>query len=101
VKTIVTADVVYTSSHGSFASWDDLYQSADVRKSWEPLHISAGPEVVPGWKLSLVASGDGQSFQIALLNIANKCWLSVFRSQDGRIYEGGSVDCVQLVPPRP
>jgi hypothetical protein len=98
VKTIVTAEVAYSSKNVSFASWDDLYQSSDTQQFWQRLHISAGPEVVPGWTLNLVTSADGKHFQISLHNTASKCGLSVFSSDNGIIYEAGYVDCVQLVP---
>jgi hypothetical protein len=106
-KTVVTAEVVYSSSHGSFVSWDELYQSPDVQKFWQPspdhgnwlrVQISAGPEVIPGWTLSALASPDGKSFQVAVHNSANQCGLSVYSDQTGRVYEGAYVDCVQLVP---
>lgn len=100
VRTIVTAEITQTSLHGRFVDWDELYHSPDAQQFWQPMHISAGPQVVPGWALDLVASGGGTHFQISLHNVANKCGLSVFSSDDGRIYEGGTVDCVQLAPPQ-
>lgn len=101
VKTIVTAEVVQSSLHGRFVDWDELYRSPDAQKFWQQLHISAGPQVVPGWVLDLVASGGGTHFQISLHNAANKCGLSVFSSDAGIIYEAGYVDCVQLAPAEP
>jgi hypothetical protein len=108
VKTVVTAEIVYSTSHdGSFVSWDELYQSPDTQKLWQPspaqpnspqLQISAGPEVIPGWTLSALASPDGKSFQVWVHNSANKCGLSILSNETGIIYEGGYWNCVQLVP---
>lgn len=106
-KTIVTAEVVYSSSHGgSFVSWDELYQSPDTQKFWQPsseqpnsphLQISAGPEVIPGWTLSAMASPDGKTFQVWARNSNNQCGLSVLSNETGIIYAGGYWNCVQLV----
>jgi opacity protein-like surface antigen len=99
VKTIVTAEVDYNTQRGSFASWHDLYSAPELQKYWQPLHLSAGPEVVPGWTLSLVAAADGQSFQLSVRNLGDPCRLSFFSDENGIIYEGGSLNCsVQLVP---
>lgn len=97
-RTIVTAEVIYSTQHHAFADWDTLYNSPDVQKSWQLMHISAGPEVVPGWTISLVASAHGTHFQVSLHNSASKSGLSVFSSDNGIVYEAGWVDCVQLTP---
>lgn len=98
VKTIVTAEIERSSVHGRFVDWDELYHSPDAQKFWRPLHIVQGPQVVPGWVLDVVASSGGTHFQVSLHNAANKCRMSVFSSDTGLVYEGGSPDCVQLVP---
>ena len=105
VKTVVTAEIVYSSSHGSFVSWNELYQSPDTQKLWRPsseqpnlphLQISAGPEVIPGWTLSALASPDGKTFQVWARNSSNKCGLSVLSNETGILYAGGYWNCVQL-----
>jgi hypothetical protein len=105
VKTVVTAEIFYANSHHSFVSWDELYQSPDTQELWQPseeqpnsprLQISAGPEVIPGWTLSALASPDGKTFQVWARNSANKCGLSVFSNETGFIYSGGYWNCVQL-----
>lgn len=107
VKTVVTAEIVYSSAHGSFVSWDELYQSPDTQKFWQSsseqpglpqLQISAGPEVIPGWTLSALASSDGKTFQVWARNSTNKCGLSVLSNETGLIYAGGYWNCVQLTP---
>ncbi|MFZ0335568.1 MAG: hypothetical protein WAN10_02520 [Candidatus Acidiferrales bacterium] len=99
LKTVVTAEIEYNSRRGSFVSWKALYSAPELQKNWQPLHLSVGPEVVPGWELSLVAAADGQSFQLSVRNLADPCRLSFFSDQNGIIYEGGALNCsVQLVP---
>jgi hypothetical protein len=105
VKTVVTAEIVYSTSHGSFVSWNELYQSSNTQKLWQPsseqpnspqLQISAGPEVIPGWTLSVLASPDGKAFQVWARNSANQCGLSVLSNESGLIYAGGYWNCVQV-----
>lgn len=105
VKTVVTAEIVYSSAHGSFVAWDELYESPDTQKLWQPsseqpnsprLQISAGPEVIPGWTLSALASPDGKTFQVWARNSSNQCGLSVLSNETGIIYAGGYWNCVQL-----
>ncbi|MGB6484004.1 MAG: hypothetical protein WBE86_11015 [Candidatus Acidiferrales bacterium] len=103
LKTVVTAELEYNARHGSFVSWKELYSAPELQKNWQPLHLSVGPEVVPGWALSLVAAADGQRFQVSMRNLADPCRLSFFSDQNTIIYEGGALDCsapcaVQLVP---
>lgn len=99
VRTIVTAEVTDYSQHGGFVGWDELYRAPDEQKPWERLHLSAGPEIVPGWKLHLVASADGKHFELSLNNVSDKCAFSFFSDESGVIYQGGAIDCsVDLKP---
>lgn len=110
-KTVVTAEIVYSMSHGhSFVSWDELYRSPDTQKFWQPssgqpnspqTQISAGPEVIPGWTLRVLTSPDGKHFQVAVHKSGNKCGLAVFIDESGLVYEAGYADCVQLAPAPP
>ena len=85
VRQINTAEVEHKAWHGAYASWSDLYSAPDERKRWQRLQLSAGPEVVPGWTLSLVASADGESFELSLRNLQDKCGFSFFSDQRGEI----------------
>ena len=99
VRTIETAEVEHRAWHGAYASWDDLYRSPDERKRWHPLHVSAGPEVVPGWDLNLVASADRKHFKLSLRNVSDPCAFSFFSDEHGVIYQGGAIDCsIDLKP---
>lgn len=100
VRTIVTAEVTYNlEDGGSFVGWDQLYAAPDMQKYWEQLHLHLGPEVVPGWKLNLVASADGKHFTLSLRNLPDKCGFSFFSDDHGIIYQGGWIDCsVELKP---
>jgi hypothetical protein len=99
VRNIETAEVEYKASHGAFADWSELYRSPDEVKRWQRLHATAGPEVVPGWMLSLVASADGKIFEISLRNLTDPCGFSFFSDQRGVIYQGGVIDCSVALKP--
>jgi hypothetical protein len=93
VWAINTAEVRYYSGttkeandgHGRFASWTELYSSGFVKD----LQVSPGPEVIPGYRLDLLASPDGKSFMIALHDTKDGDGLfSVFSDQSGIIFLG-------------
>lgn len=100
VRNIETAEVEHRAWHGAFADWTELYRSPDEEKRWQRLHVSAGPEVVPGWTLSLVAAADGKSFELSLRNLTDPCAFSFFSDQRGIIYQGGVIDCSVDLRPR-
>lgn len=93
VRAINTAEVRYYSGttkeandgHGRFGSWAELCSSGLVKD----LQVSAGPEVIPGYRLDLLASQDGKSFIIALHDTKDGDGLfSVFSDQSGIIFLG-------------
>lgn len=99
VRSIETAEVEHKEWHGSYASWDELYRAPDEQRRWQHLQLSAGPEVVPGWRLKLVAAADGEHFELSLHNVADKCGFSFFSDEHGVIYQGGAIDCsIELKP---
>jgi hypothetical protein len=87
VRAINTAEVMYNSSigHGRFASWTELYDSRLVK---DP-QVSPGSEIIPGYRLDLLASPDGKSFMLALHDTKDGDGLfSVFSDQSGIIFLG-------------
>ena len=87
VRAINVAEVRYNVniSHGSFASWTELYKSGLVKE----LQVSEGAEVIPGYHLDLLASPDGKSFMLALHDRKDGDGLfSVFSDQTGIIFLG-------------
>ncbi len=56
------------------------------------LQFSPGPEVMPGYRLDLLVSVDGQSYSLALHDTREGDGLfSVFSDQSGIIYLGSSL----------
>ncbi|MGH9732231.1 MAG: hypothetical protein ACRD4A_11050 [Candidatus Acidiferrales bacterium] len=99
VRLINTAEAEYKSAHDGYAAWPELYRSGIIAKHEKAglmfgnLNLSAGPEVVPGWTLSLVTSADGKSYELSLRNLKDKCEFSFFSDQRGVIYEGNAIGC--------
>jgi hypothetical protein len=53
------------------------------------LQVSAGPEVMPGYRLDLLVSADGKSYSVALHDTRDGDGLfSVFSDQNGIIFLG-------------
>jgi hypothetical protein len=102
-------------AHGRYASWDELNNSGvlktlqdqfrsqasgarvSLRSSvqWaavKDLQVSAGPEVMPGYRLDLLISVDGQSYSLALHDTREGDGLfSLFSDQSGIIYSGSAL----------
>jgi hypothetical protein len=107
VRFINTAEADYKAKEGSYADWDELSNSAYflVGKSrWaesQGVPIGSAPEVIRGWRLSLVRSADGASYQLMLQNLGDKqCMFSFFSDQTGRIYQGEVLGCPPTSSPR-
>jgi hypothetical protein len=108
VRFINTAEADYKAKEGNYADWDELENSAYfiARKGrWaqtEGVPIGSGPEVIPGWNLSLVRSADGSKYQLRLQNAGDKeCLFSFFSEQTGLIYQGEVIGCpAHVVPAR-
>jgi hypothetical protein len=99
-------------AHGRYASWDELYNSGVLKTvqdefqsratgarvsfpsglQWaivKDLQVSAGPEVMPGYRLDLLVSADGKSYSVALHDTRDGDGLfSVFSDQNGIIFLG-------------
>lgn len=106
VRMVNTAEEKYKSQHGAYADWSELYRFIENEQSpMQPrfggLEISAGPEVVPGWNLNLIASADRRSYEFALRNVDDKaCRFSFFSDESGLIYQGDVIGCpsAQVIP---
>lgn len=108
VRFLNNSEADYKAKEGKFADWEELANSAyfQARKGvWaqtEGVAISSGPEIIPGWRLGLVSSADGASYQLMLQNAGDKaCKFSFFSDQSGLIYQGEVIGCpAHVVPAR-
>jgi hypothetical protein len=102
-------------AHGRYASWDELNNSGALktvqdqfrsqasgarvslrssvqRAAVKDLQVSAGPEVMPGYRLDLLLSVDRQSYSLALHDTRDGDGLfSLFSDQRGIIYSGSAL----------
>ena len=105
VRLINTAQAEYKHAHGRYATWDELYRSgilANDRKrspQLSGLQLSAGPEVVEGWTLAMIVAADGQSYELSLRNLQDKCQFSFFSDQRGLIFQGKVIGCAASMVP--
>jgi hypothetical protein len=105
VRAINTAEANYKKNHGSYATWDTLISNGDFSDTgtkWAPESFptvahamyGSGPEIVPGWKLRLQLSKDGNAYDLLLEDVSDsKCSFAVFTDERGLIRQGKSVEC--------
>jgi hypothetical protein len=105
VRAINAAEANYKKNHGNYASWDTLYSSGDFTSSgtkWAPESLptvahamyGSGPEIVPGWRLRVTISKDGNAYDLQLEDVADtKCHYAVSSDERGVVRQGKSVDC--------
>jgi hypothetical protein len=82
-------------ARGRYASWDELNDSGVLKTvQGQPsmaknLQVSAGPEVMQGYRLDLLVSADGKSYSLALHDTRDGDGLfSLFSDQNGIIFFG-------------
>jgi hypothetical protein len=99
VRTINTAEAAYrfskekgaTQHRDRFATWSDLYSSGVLDEMKPPTNVSSliTADGIRDYKLALIVSPDGQSYQLALHDATRQNALfSVFSDQSGIIYTG-------------
>lgn len=100
VRLIDTAEVDYSNAHGTFADWNELQRAGTIiavqKRSPETknLTFATGPEVVPGWFLTIVVSRDGRNYQLSLRDLADEqCKFSFFSDPSGLVYQGNLTTC--------
>lgn len=109
VRLINKAEGDYRRENGAYATSGELllYGVTQVRgplltpsAHFQRTQLSAGPEVVPGWNLSLVVSADRHNYELTLRRVDDKqCRFSFFSDDSGQIYEGGAISCSVEVAP--
>ena len=105
VHAINAAEANYKQKHGTYATWDVFMSSGDFTNTgtkWAPESLptvahamyGSGPEIVPGWRLHLVVSKDGNSYELSLEDVADtKCHFAITSDDRGVVRQGKSVDC--------
>jgi hypothetical protein len=103
VRVINAAEYDYRTDHDRFGSWNEVYASGvvtNLEQTWpkmKDLSIAPGPEVIPGFRLTLLVAEDATAYSVSLHEMqSHGCGLSVFSDQSGLIYQGTIVDCPQI-----
>jgi hypothetical protein len=105
VRAINTAEANAKRKTGAYSTWQTLYNTEEFTSSgtkWAPESMPTvrnamfgpGPEIVPGWKLRLTISKDGNAYSL-LLEDANdpKCRYAIVSDESGLIRESRAIDC--------
>ena len=105
IRAINTAEANYKKNRGVYATWETLLGSGDFTETgtkWAPESFptvahamySRGPEIVPGWKLRLSISKDGNAYDLLLEDVTDpKCGYAVVSDERGLIRQGKAIDC--------
>lgn len=105
VRAINTAELQFKKSQGKYADWAMLTGNGDFTETgtkWAPESFptvshamySRGAEIVPGWKLRLNVSHDGQAYDLLLEDVTDpKCGYAAVSDERGVIRQSKSIDC--------
>lgn len=105
LRAINTAEADYHGKHRMFASWEVLVASEEFTKigvKWaakseqqlSSVRFSTGPEILPGWKLRLHLTADGNGYDVLLEDAADKaCGYAAITDERGIIRQGKTIDC--------
>src|SRR5487761_323132 len=105
LRVINTEEVSYLNEHGEYASWNALLSNSEFAANamkWAAMndpqlagvHLSPGPEILPGWKLRLILSGDGKQYDVQLEDTTDrKCAYAAITDEHGMIRQSKAIDC--------
>lgn len=105
VRAINAAEASYKQHQGTYVTWDTLVGNGDFSETgtkWAPESLptvahalyGSGPEIVPGWKLRLHISKDGNTYDLLLEDVNDpKCGYAVIGDERGLIRQGKAVSC--------
>ena len=105
VRAINAAETNYKSKQGAYVNWETLLGNGDfgdkgTKWSSESFPTVAhamygrGPEIVPGWKLRLSISKQGNAYDLLLEDVSDpKCGYAVVSDERGVIRQSKTIDC--------
>ena len=104
-RAIQKAELDFKTKHGTYANWDSLigngyftstgtkWASPDFPTVGQALYGS-GPEIVPGWRLRLSVSNNGNAYDLLLEDVTDpKCGYAALTDERGRIRQAKSLEC--------
>jgi type II secretory pathway pseudopilin PulG len=104
LRAINTAEYKYKLNRGAYAPWDVLATSSEFIKDGLPwavsqdpevskIQFSAKPDVVPGWNLRILISGNSQNYDASLERTNDSCHFAVRSDERGIITESKTLEC--------
>jgi|HubBroStandDraft_6_1064221.scaffolds.fasta_scaffold290308_3 hypothetical protein len=104
LRSINTAEVLYQSVHGSYATWDDLLASKEFAEyakeclanipELAAAHFAKSPEILPGWTLRLNLTQGGKGYDLLLEDATDKkCGYAAATDERGVIRQSKWIDC--------
>jgi hypothetical protein len=105
VRAINAAEANFKQKQGTYVNWDSLFGNGDftstgTKWSTESMPTVAhamygpGPEIVPGWKLRLIVSKNGEAYDLLLEDVNDpKCRFGVGSDERGLIRQSKLIDC--------
>ncbi len=105
LRAINTEEVSYLHEHNEYASWDALVSNSKFAANtmkWAAMndpqlagiHLSSGPEILPGWRLRLILSSNGKQYDVQLEDmIDRKCGYAAITDERGIIRQSKAIDC--------
>ena len=94
VRTINTVQAIIKRSRSNYGSLQDVVkqEGSQLDKSLSIISSDGSSATVKDYRLSLVASADGQHYQISMHPISG-CGVSFFTNESGVIYQGKALGC--------
>jgi hypothetical protein len=101
VGLINTAEAQYKFAHGIYANYTTLIRSGQLKETGGreftllPRNLLSETDPLPGYRLRLVISQDGSSYQLSIQDTTSDCGTGLFSDETGVIFEGHALDARQ------
>jgi len=95
---INTAEAHYKFAHGMYADYATLLRSGQLKKTGGreftllPKNLQSETDPLPGYRLRLLISQDGSSYQLSIQERTVDCVTALFSDETGVIFEGHALD---------
>jgi hypothetical protein len=95
---IDTAEAQYKFAHGTYANYATLLRSGQLKKTGGreftvlPRNLQSETDPLPGYRLRLLISQDGSSYQLSIQEKTADCGAGLFSDETGVIFEGHALD---------
>jgi hypothetical protein len=95
---INTAEAQYKFAHGTYANYATLLHSGQLKETGmreftnTPRNLPSETDFLPGYRLRLLLSQDGSSYQLSIQEKTADCGTGLFSDETGVIFEGHALD---------